>query len=449
MTDKHMVESNFHSNDVADLKNFGDSYWEEDLSSFTDCNTTPLKSVDVLVIGSGYTGLHAALITARADRTTQVIETNSPGWGCSTRNGGQISPSIKLSLAELSKKYGAEKALAIRKEGYASLEWIEEFVKAEDIDCDFQRNGRFNAAHTPQHFIKLVQEAEQLSKEEGFPSVVVTRAEQRNELGTDTYHGGVIFTRNGMLHPAKYHAGLLKVAQQAGVAITGNCSAENIKPKGDVFVVDTPKGEILAKKIIIATNGYTTDLVPWLKRRVIPVGTYMIATEPLPKSVMDRLFPKNRAVVDTCKIVYYYRSSPDRTRVLFGGRVSADEIDPSISGPILKRDMCRIFPELENCKLTHSWTGTVAFSFDKLMHIGQHKGIHYAMGYCGSGVAMASYLGMRLGQQSLGEKIGSTAFDNLKFQTRPFYTGRPWFLPAMVRWYRWRDQRQIQSAAKN
>ncbi len=444
-----MVESNFHSNDVADLKNFGDSYWEEDLSSFTDCNTTPLKSVDVLVIGSGYTGLHAALITARADRTTQVIETNSPGWGCSTRNGGQISPSIKLSLAELSKKYGAEKALAIRKEGYASLEWIEEFVKAEDIDCDFQRNGRFNAAHTPQHFIKLVQEAEQLSKEEGFPSVVVTRAEQRNELGTDTYHGGVIFTRNGMLHPAKYHAGLLKVAQQAGVAITGNCSAENIKPKGDVFVVDTPKGEILAKKIIIATNGYTTDLVPWLKRRVIPVGTYMIATEPLPKSVMDRLFPKNRAVVDTCKIVYYYRSSPDRTRVLFGGRVSADEIDPSISGPILKRDMCRIFPELENCKLTHSWTGTVAFSFDKLMHIGQHKGIHYAMGYCGSGVAMASYLGMRLGQQSLGEKIGSTAFDNLKFQTRPFYTGRPWFLPAMVRWYRWRDQRQIQSAAKN
>ena len=449
MTDKHMVESNFHSNDVADLKNFGDSYWEEDLSSFTDCNTTPLKSVDVLVIGSGYTGLHAALITARADRTTQVIETNSPGWGCSTRNGGQISPSIKLSLAELSKKYGAEKALAIRKEGYASLEWIEEFVKAEDIDCDFQRNGRFNAAHTPQHFIKLVQEAEQLSKEEGFPSVVVTRAEQRNELGTDTYHGGVIFTRNGMLHPAKYHAGLLKVAQQAGVAITGNCSAENIKPKGDVFVVDTPKGEILAKKIIIATNGYTTDLVPWLKRRVIPVGTYMIATEPLPKSVMDRLFPKNRAVVDTCKIVYYYRSSPDRTRVLFGGRVSADEIDPSISGPILKRDMCRIFPELENCKLTHSWTGTVAFSFDKLMHIGKHKGIHYAMGYCGSGVAMASYLGMRLGQQSLGEKIGSTAFDNLKFQTRPFYTGRPWFLPAMVRWYRWRDQRQIQSAAKN
>ena len=444
-----MVESNFHSNDVADLKNFGDSYWEEDLSSFTDCNTTPLKSVDVLVIGSGYTGLHAALITARADRTTQVIETNSPGWGCSTRNGGQISPSIKLSLAELSKKYGAEKALAIRKEGYASLEWIEEFVKAEDIDCDFQRNGRFNAAHTPQHFIKLVQEAEQLSKEEGFPSVVVTRAEQRNELGTDTYHGGVIFTRNGMLHPAKYHAGLLKVAQQAGVAITGNCSAENIKPKGDVFVVDTPKGEILAKKIIIATNGYTTDLVPWLKRRVIPVGTYMIATEPLPKSVMDRLFPKNRAVVDTCKIVYYYRSSPDRTRVLFGGRVSADEIDPSISGPILKRDMCRIFPELENCKLTHSWTGTVAFSFDKLMHIGKHKGIHYAMGYCGSGVAMASYLGMRLGQQSLGEKIGSTAFDNLKFQTRPFYTGRPWFLPAMVRWYRWRDQRQIQSAAKN
>ena len=444
-----MVKSNFHSNDITDPKNFGDSYWQKDLSPFTDYNTTPLKSVDVLVIGSGYTGLHAALITARANRTTQVIETNSPGWGCSTRNGGQISPSIKLSLAELSIKYGAEKALAIRKEGYASLEWIGEFVKVENIDCDFQRNGRFHAAHTPQHFKKLVQEAEQLSKEEKFPSVVVTPAEQHNELGTNTYHGGVIFTRNGMLHPVKYHTGLLRVAHQAGVVITGNCPAENIKHKGDVFIVDTPKGEILAKKIIIATNGYTTDLVPWLKRRVIPVGTYMIATEPLHKSVMDRLFPKNRAVVDTCKIVYYYRPSPDRTRVLFGGRVSANETNPSISGPILKRDMCRIFPELESYKLTHSWTGTVAFSFDKLMHIGQHEGIHYAMGYCGSGVAMASYLGMRLGQQSLGEKIGFTAFDNLKFQTFPLYTGQPWFLPTMVRWYRWRDHRQIQLATKN
>jgi len=444
-----MVKSNFHSNDITDPKNFGDSYWQKDLSPFTDYNTTPLKSVDVLVIGSGYTGLHAALITARANRTTQVIETNSPGWGCSTRNGGQISPSIKLSLAELSIKYGAEKALAIRKEGYASLEWIGEFVKVEDIDCDFQRNGRFHAAHTPQHFKKLVQEAEQLSKEEKFPSVVVTPAEQHNELGTNTYHGGVIFTRNGMLHPVKYHTGLLRVAHQAGVVITGNCPAENIKHKGDVFIVDTPKGEILAKKIIIATNGYTTDLVPWLKRRVIPVGTYMIATEPLHKSVMDRLFPKNRAVVDTCKIVYYYRPSPDQTRVLFGGRVTANETDPSISGPILKRDMCRIFPELESYKFTHSWTGTVAFSFDKLMHIGQHEGIHYAMGYCGSGIAMASYLGMRLGQQSLGEKIGSTAFDNLKFQTRPLYTGQPWFLPTMVRWYRWCDQREIQLATKN
>jgi len=444
-----MVKSNFHSNDITDPKNFGDSYWQENLSQFTDCNTTPIKSVDVLIIGSGYTGLHAALITARADRTTQVIEANNPGSGCSTRNGGQISPSIKLSLTELSKKYGAEKALAIRKEGYTSLEWIEEFVKAEDIDCDFQRNGRFHAAHTPQHFKKLVQEAEQLSKEEKFPSVVITRAEQHNELGTNTYHGGVIFSRNGMLHPAKYHAGLLRVAQQAGVVITGNCPAENIKHNGDVFVVSTPKGEILAKKIIIATNGYTTDLVPWLKRRIIPVGSYMIATEPLPKSVMDRLFPKNRGVVDTCKIVYYYRPSPDRTRVLFGGRVSANETNPSISGPLLKRDMCRIFPELESYKFTHSWSGTVAFSFDKLMHIGQREGIHYAMGYCGSGIAMASYLGMRLGQQSLGERIGSTAFDNLKFQTIPFYTGQPWFLPAMVRWYRWRDQRQIKLATKN
>ncbi len=189
--------------------------------------------------------------------------------------------------------------------------------------------------------------------------------------------------------------------------------------------------------------------MPWVRRRVIPIGSYIIATNPLPKPVMDRLFPTNRSISDSCKIVYYFRPSPDRSRILFGGRVSANETNPAISGPKLKQDMCRIFPELQAYGLSHSWCGTVAYSFDELMHIGVNEGVHFAMGYCGSGVGMASYLGMRLGQQTLALPEGKTAFDNIPFPTRPLYTGKPWFLPAVVSWYRWCDQWQMKQAFKN
>jgi glycine/D-amino acid oxidase-like deaminating enzyme len=174
---------------------------------------------------------------------------------------------------------------------------------------------------------------------------------------------------------------------------------------------------------------------------VIPIGSYIIATEPLPDDLMQRLMPRNRIVSDTRRVVYYYRASPDRRRILFGGRVSVDETDPAVSGPLLHADLVALFPELRNVRISHSWCGFVAYTFDELMHIGCHEGVHYAMGYCGSGVGMAGYLGMRLGQQVLGQAEGRTAFDDLAFQTRPLYTGKPWFLAPSIRYYRWRDRR--------
>lgn len=174
----------------------------------------------------------------------------------------------------------------------------------------------------------------------------------------------------------------------------------------------------------------------------------MIATEPIPTELMDELFPMNRIANDTCKVVYYYRASPDRTRVLLGGRVSAMETDPAISGPKLRTDMCRIFPQLEQYKITHSWTGKAAYTFDELPHVGMQDSIHYATGYCATGVSLSSYLGMRTGQKILGLSEGETALDGLPFPTRPFYRGKPWFLPAAVSWYRWHDRFQYYRANK-
>jgi len=216
-----------------------------------------------------------------------------------------------------------------------------------------------------------------------------------------------------------------------------------IEKQDSLFRVVTAKGAVLAHDIVIATNGYTGALTPWLQRRVIPIGSYMIATDPLPDGMMDRLIPTNRIVSDTRKVVYYYRASPDRRRVLFGGRVSHQETDPRISGPMLHADMVKVFPELANVGISHSWCGFVAYTFDELMHVGRHDGMHYAMGYCGAGVGTASYFGMRIGQQVLGLTEGRTALDGMAFQTRPFYRGNPWFLAPSVRFYQWRDSQPV------
>lgn len=426
----------------------GSSYWLDGLAP-PEVKAADLPArADVVVVGSGYTGLNAAIETARAGRSTLVLEAETPGWGCSTRNGGQVSTSIKPSLDKLTARHGPERAAAIRAEGGAALAWIEERIGAESIACDFQRGGRFHAAHTPAAYETLAREAETLRRTEGIEAHMVPRAEQRRELGTDVYHGGTVFPAHASVDPARYHHGLLQVARDAGAQVLGQTPVTAITRGPAGFEVQTPRGTVIARDVAIATNGYTTGLTAWHKRRVIPIGSYVIATEPLEQGIIDRLFPKDRVVSDTCKVVYYYRLSPDRRRVLFGGRVSAAETDPHVSGPRLHADMCRIFPELAGTRITHSWMGTVAYTFDELAHIGTHEGMHHAMGYCGSGVSMASYLGMRMGQKILGLAEGRTAFDDLRFPTRPFYTGRPWFLPAAVAWYRWNDQRGRKATAR-
>ena len=401
------------------------------------------ERADVVVVGSGYTGLHAALQTARGGRNTLVLDAEDAGWGCSTRNGGQVSTSVKAGLEALARRHGEQRAREILLEGRRSLSWLGEFVAAEKIDCGFGVVGRFHAAHNAVQFDLLTRAAQNQPKGLEVEMQVVPRAEQRTELGTDAYWGGVVYGQHAGLDPALYHQGLLERVLAAGAAVVPRCPVSRVERDGSQFRVSTARGTVLARNVVIATNGYTGTLTPWLRRRVIPIGSYIIATEPLQAAQMQRLMPKNRVVSDTRKIVYYYRASPDRRRILFGGRVSVDETDPRVSGPLLHRDLVALFPELSGVRISHSWCGFVAYTFDELMHTGCKDGLHYAMGYCGSGVGMASYLGMRLGQKVLGLAEGHTAFDDLAFQTRPLYTGKPWFLAPSIRYYRWRDRQNF------
>lgn len=424
-------------------------YWHDQIDPVPKSKTGLPKQVDVLVVGGGYTGLSAALVTARAGRSTLVLEAHDPGFGCSSRNGGQISTSIKPSLDKLTARFGAERAKGIRAEGVKALTWIGDFIAQEGLACDFRRVGRFHAAHTPQHYDQLARDAELLKRTEAINCHAVPRAEQRRHLGSDAYYGGVVFADHCSLHPGKFHRELLRVTQAAGACVMGRCRVTGITRQASGFRVDTEQGSVEARDVIVATNGYTTGTTGWLQRRVIPIGSYIIATEPLPKASIDRLFPGDHIASDTCKVIYYYRASPDRTRVLFGGRVTASETTPLAGAARLYQDMCRIFPELDGVGLSHAWSGTVAYSFDELPHSGVHDGVHYALGYCGSGVSLAPYLGMRAGQKVLGLPEGTTAFDGLPFPTRPLYRGKPWFLPAAVAWYRWKDQRQVQRALRS
>ncbi len=424
-------------------ENFAESsLWLDDVEPWSPDDREMPTRVDVLIVGAGYTGLNAAIETARGGLSTLVIDAGVPGAGCSTRNGGQISTSIKPGLKSLTSKFGLERARAIRGMGTTALEWIESRVIEEVIDCNFARHGLFRAAHTPSHFRAQLDEIPLLAQEsiEAYP---VSRQEQHRELGSDAYHGGLVYPRHASLHPARYHRGLLDSAMAAGAFVAGNCAATRVlrRPSG-LFRVSTEKGEVQARDLVIATNGYSGALLPWLQRRIIPINSYVMSTEALPAALMDRLFPTRRNITDTCKVVYYYRCSPDRQRIVFGGRVSAGDTSVRESAHRLHRHLCQLFPELHDVRITHSWSGQVAYTFDELAHSGKYQGIHYAMGYCGSGVSMASYMGMKLGQRVLRIPEGVTPLDDLPFRTRPLYRGKPWFLPPMVAWYRHQDQWQ-------
>lgn len=392
------------------------------------------EKVDCVVVGSGYTGLHAALRIARAGRRVAILEKGQPGEGCSSRNGGQISHSIKPGLKELTRRHGTDVARGIVAEGYASMDYLRDFITDEGIECHYRACGRFDGAATPGAFRDMQAQAD------GKDRLIVPKERQRDEIGTDLYHGGIVHTRYASLDPGRYHSELLRRVLEAGAVVHPETPATSIDEGPEGVRVTTPHGTIRTRDVIMATNGYTPHAAPWHRRRVIPIGSYIIATEEQDPDLIRRLFPTDRMICDSRRVIYYYRASPDGKRVIFGGRTSAGETGAHAAASRLRDEMCRLFPDLESAGISHSWMGYVAFTFDKLAHTGQHGAVHHAMGYCGSGVGMASYLGMKMGLRVLGDPAGDTALMSPNFPTRPLYSGDPWFLPAAVTTYRMLDR---------
>ena len=375
--------------------------------------------VDAAILGSGFTGLSAALALARAGRSVLVLEAGAVGQGASTRNGGMIGSGHKLGLAALTRRFGRELAWALLLEGESALAFTTELIEREGIDCQFVRCGRFRAAWRPDHYEAMGRELDLLRREIGLEADMVPRSQQHREISSEAYHGGCIYRTHGGLHPALFHQGLLERTTAAGAAVVGGAAVAGVTRDGPDFTLTTAKGQVRARDVVVATNGYTGPLTPALRRRLVPVASYIIATQPLGGNRVRALIPGGRMIVESRARTCYYRASPDGERILFGGRAAFGGIDGRESGRRLHRLLTGLFPELAGVGITHSWTGNVAMSRDHMPHVGVHDGLHYALGYSGSGVAMAPYLGWRAAQKVLGSEEGRTPFDATPFPAVP------------------------------
>ena len=415
-------------------------FWWEAAPPSTLPEMPVLTSCDVVIVGAGYTGLSAGLTLARMGRPVQIFDAMRPGEGASTRNGGIASGNLRPSRQELEKKFGAERAQAIAIESKAAREDLAQFIAAENIDCDFQIVGRFSGASHAGDYEKLAREADYLANTLGVEAFAVPRASQHAHLGTDFYHGGMVRMDIGGLHPAKLHAGMLAKAVEAGALIHGETPVKGIRRDGEGWEVETSRGVVKAGHVIVATNGYTDGVDPWLRRRLVPVRSRIIATTPLSDNMMADLMPKRHMLSETRKLHYYYRPSPDGRRVIFGGRDGTISGDPSWPTQSLKRAMVDIFPVLEDVEITHSWFGHVAMNRDMIPRIFSRNGLRYAAGYCGSGVVWARWAGQKAALQVLEDEAGVSSLDMRPPAAIPLYNGTPYFLPAMFAWYMLQDR---------
>lgn len=418
-------------------------YWWEAAPPGSPVQQPVAERCDVVVVGAGYTGLSAALTLARSGRSVQVFDAMRPGEGASSRNGGMASGNLRPSFSELIATFGEERGKAIQAEAKIAREDLARFIEQEKIDCDFTMTGRFTGASSPVQYERLAREGELLSKHLDIVAHGVPRSEQRQLLGTEFYFGGLYREDIGGLHPAKLHAGMLERTIAAGAVVHGETRVLGWRSEADGFEVDTARGRVRATTVIAGTNGYTDASDRWLRRRLVPVRSRIIATAPLSDNLMRELMPKGVMCGETRRLHYYYRPSPDGTRILFGGRDGDVAGEGKRATEDLRRAMVDIFPVLDDVEITHSWYGHVAMNRDMIPRIFTNRGVRYAAGYCGSGVVWARWAGQQAARKVLGLPEGESALDFAPPKAVPFFNGTPWFMPALYAWYQYQDRREL------
>ncbi len=398
------------------------------------------SEVDVAIVGSGYTGLHAARALLKSGARVAVLEQNSIGWGASSRNGGMLTPGLKASMETVLRRYGEKAAAELWQWSLDSVDYVDATVREENIDCDFSRPGHFYLAHKPSHFEHIKRHKDFLAKQFGYTAPrVVPPSEIRAEIGSSAFHGGLADDFSAALNPAKYVFGLARAVGEQGACLVEQAAVTRIRRANGKFALATAKGELRANEVLLATNGYTTGLVRRARHGVFPVGSYIIVTEPLPLDLQKELSPKGRMFYDSKYFLNYFRLTADG-RMLFGGRNNlSTNLDLEDSARRLQRRMIEVFPQLAGVPLTHTWTGKLGITFDLMPHIGRINGIHYAYGYNGHGISIASNLGREVGELIAGQRSSSRFMEI--YHPRFFFAAyETLYLPFVAQWYRFLDR---------
>jgi glycine/D-amino acid oxidase-like deaminating enzyme len=399
----------------------------------------PPNETRVAIVGAGYAGLSAAIELEREGIDCVVFDSHEPGFGASTRNGGMVSGGVNVGKRYLAKAMSEEESAPFLADAADAFTHTETLIARENIACHWAKTGYFLGAWCKSHYDAMAKKAAMLNEHAQSDTYLVPPERQREEIGSSYYRGGMVVGRAAQLHPALYFKGVLDLAIARGVAIASKTPVTGLKETGNGWLVETPRGTVKAGDVIIATNGYTGDITPELKRRVVPLGSYIIATEEIAPEIAASLSPKNRSFADTRRVLTYFRMSPDGRRLIFGGRARFGQTDPVETAPTLYRFMTERYPQLAGTKITHAWTGNVAFTLDEMPHMGKFGNLHYALGCNGSGIAMMTWLGHQTARKIAGRANRVCAFDRPDLPAHPLYTGNTWFVPWIGRYFRTRD----------
>jgi glycine/D-amino acid oxidase-like deaminating enzyme len=419
-------------------------YWHDTVKMPSGYDRNPLpEKVDVAVTGSGITSLSAALTLAKRGVSVAVLEAESIGWGASSRNGGMVLTGLKIPMQTAIKRYGRDFARRLFQCSLDSIDAVENICKEEGINCGFARTGHLLTANKPKHYDLLAEEVEFMAKEFDHAVRLVPRNEQRAEIGSDLYYGALVDEVSAGLNPAQYVTGLAGAAEKAGATLHALARVIRLGRGEKRFLVETERGSLTAENVFVATNGYTDSVTPKLHRKIMPIGSFIIASEPLSDELAHELSPHNRMIFDFKHFLNYFRLSDDK-RMIFGGRAAffpENERTVRQSADILRREMVEVYPQLRDAKVEYAWGGTLGFAFDLMTHVGDMDGMYYALGYAGHGVAMGTYLGKTVAKAMLEGTIKDHPFADFPFPDAPLglYNGNPWFLPLVGAWHRFLD----------
>lgn len=417
-------------------------YWLATAPPFRSAAPGPIEGrVDVAVVGGGFTGLSAAYGLAGKGASVAVLEHGRVVSQASGRNGGHVNGGSAHSFSAAVAQYGIERASRYYKAYDEGVDLIETLVAREGIDCQFRRAGKVKLAYKPAHLDSIKRDCEILAKTVEPDIKFLSREDARQEVASDGFHGGLLLERGAMMHVARFGIGLAEAAARRGARIfeEAGVTALHRLPNGG-FRLTTPRGSVEAGQVIVATGGSTRGPFSYFRRRFVPFGSFIIATEPLGDNLARAVMPGNRTVATTKNIGNYFRLTPDH-RLVFGGRARFAISSPTSdarSGIILRRKMVELFPALAQTRIDYCWGGLIDVTIDRYPRAGEQDGLYYAMGYSGHGTQMSVLMGQILTEMIDGHPERNP-FRDLSWPAIPGHFGPPWFLPFVGTYYRFKD----------